>query len=142
MFKCRVEYSIKRKSNIKMFFITSSYRMESINSSANSTRAQSAPAQPNAVSTPPSTPAANANATHTFEEIFKIFSKFGDHKSVGDCITLSNSDKWFKQAKVIDGKKITTVDTGIYFKQIAKFDSEQCFSLLLNNYLFLEQRKL
>lgn len=32
---------------------------------------------------------------------------------------MSNSDKWFKQAKVID-KKITTTDTGIAWKQIAK----------------------
>lgn len=51
---------------------------------------------------------------------FRSFAKFGDSKSTGDSITLSNSDKWFKQAKVIDGKKITTVDTGIYFKKIAK----------------------
>lgn len=28
------------------------------------------------------------------------------------------SDKWMKQAKVIDGKKITTTDTGIYFKKL------------------------
>ncbi|RWS10882.1 TPPP family protein CG4893-like protein [Dinothrombium tinctorium] len=70
-----------------------------------------------------SEPPANAKANSgnvSFEEMFKAFAKFGDSKSVGDAITLSNSDKWFKQAKVIDGKKITTVDTGIYFKQIAK----------------------
>lgn len=61
-----------------------------------------------------------ANAGGTFESMFKVFAKFGDSKSTGDAITLSNSDKWFKQAKVIDGKKVTTTDTGIYFKQIAK----------------------
>ena len=89
--------------------------MESVNSNSSpSERTQSAPAQPTAPTTPP------ANAPPNFEELFKVFAKFGDHKSVGDCITLSNIDKWFKQAKVIDGKKITTVDTGIYFKQIAK----------------------
>ncbi|XP_063983930.1 tubulin polymerization-promoting protein homolog isoform X2 [Diachasmimorpha longicaudata] len=48
---------------------------------------------------------------------FKAFSKFGDTKSDGKHITLSQSDKWMKQAKVIDGKKITTTDTGIYFKK-------------------------
>lgn len=48
---------------------------------------------------------------------FKAFSKFGDIKSDGKLITLSQSDKWMKQAKVIDGKKITTTDTGIYFKK-------------------------
>ncbi|XP_015786377.1 TPPP family protein CG45057 [Tetranychus urticae] len=69
----------------------------------------------------------NNNVTSTspspdnpFESNFRSFAKFGDSKSTGEAITLSNSDKWFKQAKVIDGKKITTVDTGIYFKKIAK----------------------
>lgn len=47
---------------------------------------------------------------------FRQFSKFGDSKSDGKMITLSQSDKWMKQAKVID-KKITTTDTGIYFKK-------------------------
>ncbi|RZC42289.1 p25-alpha domain containing protein [Asbolus verrucosus] len=54
----------------------------------------------------------------TFEENFKAFAKFGDPKSDGKLITLSNSDKWMKQAKVIDGKKVTTTDTGIYFKKL------------------------
>lgn len=52
-----------------------------------------------------------------FQANFKAFSKFGDTKSDGKSITLSQSDKWMKQAKVIDGKKITTTDTGIYFKK-------------------------
>ena len=55
-----------------------------------------------------------------FESIFKTFAKFGNSKSNGGAITLSNSDKWFKQANVIDNKTITTVDTGICFKKIAK----------------------
>lgn len=54
------------------------------------------------------------------EEQFRTFARFGDSKSSGEAITLSNIDKWMKQAKVIDAKKITTTDTGIYFKQIAK----------------------
>ncbi|XP_066251332.1 tubulin polymerization-promoting protein homolog [Euwallacea similis] len=53
----------------------------------------------------------------SFAEQFKTFAKFGDPKSDGRQITLSNSDKWMKQAKVIDGKKITTTDTGIAFKK-------------------------
>ena len=52
-----------------------------------------------------------------FKDQFKAFSKFGDTKSDGKHITLSQSDKWMKQAKVIDGKKVTTTDTGIYFKK-------------------------
>ena len=65
-----------------------------------------------------STPASPSAATGgTFLSSFKAFSKFGDSKSDGKLITLSQSDKWMKQAKVIDGKKITTTDTGIYFKK-------------------------
>ncbi|KAH8297544.1 hypothetical protein KR054_002300 [Drosophila jambulina] len=52
----------------------------------------------------------------SFADQFKAFSKFGDTKSDGKLITLSQSDKWMKQAKVID-KKITTTDTGIHFKK-------------------------
>lgn len=58
--------------------------------------------------------------TVTFESNFKAFAKFGDPKSDGKQITLSNSDKWMKQAKVIDSKTITTTDTGIYFKKLKK----------------------
>lgn len=53
-----------------------------------------------------------------FQDAFKAFSKFGDPKSDGKLITLSQSDKWMKQAKVIDGKKITTTDTAINFKKL------------------------
>lgn len=55
--------------------------------------------------------------TQAFKDQFKAFSKFGDTKSDGKHMTLSQSDKWMKQAKVIDGKKVTTTDTGIYFKK-------------------------
>lgn len=64
--------------------------------------------------TPKSAPASSAAA---FKEQFKAFSKFGDPKSDGKHLTLSQSDKWMKQAKVID-KKITTTDTGIHFKKL------------------------
>ncbi|XP_059609150.1 tubulin polymerization-promoting protein homolog isoform X2 [Phlebotomus argentipes] len=53
----------------------------------------------------------------SFREAFKAFSKFGDTKSDGKHVTLSQSDKWMKQAKVID-KKITTTDTAIHFKKL------------------------
>lgn len=70
----------------------------------------------NGTATPPATN--NDTSSASFSEIFKAFAKFGDPKSDGKQITLSNSDKWMKQAKVIDGKKITTTDTGIYFKKL------------------------
>lgn len=59
----------------------------------------------------------SASGCADFKEQFKAFSKFGDTKSDGKLITLTQSDKWMKQAKVID-KKITTTDTGIHFKKL------------------------
>lgn len=53
----------------------------------------------------------------TLKEQFRNFSKFGDTKSDGKMLTLSQADKWFKQAKVIDGKSITTTDTAITFNK-------------------------
>ncbi|KAK8397731.1 hypothetical protein O3P69_004485 [Scylla paramamosain] len=53
----------------------------------------------------------------TLKEQFRNFSKFGDTKSDGKMMTLSQADKWFKQAKVIDGKTITTTDTAITFNK-------------------------
>lgn len=71
----------------------------------------------------PESPASNggegeaSGGSHSLKELFEAYSKFGDPKSDGKSITLSNSDKWFKQAKVFD-KKLTTVDTGICFKKM------------------------
>ncbi|XP_026285275.1 tubulin polymerization-promoting protein homolog isoform X1 [Frankliniella occidentalis] len=73
----------------------------------------------NGTATPPpasAAPAASSPPSAAFKEQFKAFSKFGDTKSDGKHITLSQSDKWMKQAKVID-KTITTTDTGIHFKK-------------------------
>ena len=53
-------------------------------------------------------------------ELFGAFAKFGDKKADGKTIKLSQSDKWFKQAKVIEGKKMSTTDTGIAFRKIGK----------------------
>lgn len=69
----------------------------------------------NSANSTPSSP--GSTQPGSFLTSFKAFSKFGDPKSDGKLITLSQSDKWMKQAKVIDGKKITTTDTGIYFKK-------------------------
>ncbi|XP_015116999.1 TPPP family protein CG45057 [Diachasma alloeum] len=55
----------------------------------------------------------------TLEEQFTAFSKFGDTKSDGKQVTLSQSDKWMKQAQVFD-KKITTTDTAICFNKFKR----------------------
>lgn len=53
----------------------------------------------------------------SFEAQFDAFSKFGDAHSDGKSLTLSQSDKWMKQANVFD-KKISTTDTAIHFKKL------------------------
>lgn len=51
----------------------------------------------------------------TLQDQFVLFSKFGDAKSDGKTITLTQSDKWLKQALILDGRTITVTDTGIVF---------------------------
>lgn len=57
-----------------------------------------------------------AKGVSKLEQQFAQFSKFGDSKSDGKTITLTNIDKWFKQAQIFD-KKLTTTDTGITFNK-------------------------
>jgi hypothetical protein len=51
---------------------------------------------------------------------FELFSKFGDSGSTGFQITLSQTDRWLRQAQVIDGWNVTTIDTAIAFRKISK----------------------
>ena len=51
---------------------------------------------------------------------FELFSKFGESGSDGSQITLTQSDKWLRQAKVIDGWNLTTTDTAITFRKISR----------------------
>lgn len=62
------------------------------------------------------------------KEQFEAYGKFGDKAADGKTIKLSQSDKWFKQAKVIDGKTITTTDTGIAFRKISKKSPKLTFT--------------
>lgn len=59
-----------------------------------------------------------ASGGANLEQQFQAFAKFGDSKADGKTITLTNIDKWLKQAKVVDGKKISTTDTGICFNKL------------------------
>jgi hypothetical protein len=51
---------------------------------------------------------------------FQLFSKFGESGSDGRQITLTQSDKWLRQAKVIEGWNVTTTDTAIAFRKISR----------------------
>jgi len=113
---------------------------------------------PTAAGTPSTTPVSGASTPNTpatppgksaptFKAQFKAFSKFGDTKSDGQHLTLSQSDKWMKQASIFSGKKITTTDTGIYFKKLKQqklgFDDYNKFleDLTKNKKVDLEEMK-
>ena len=51
---------------------------------------------------------------------FQSYSKLGDRRSDGSHISCSQSDKWLKQARIIDGRMLTTVDTAILWKKLCK----------------------
>ncbi|CAG9772775.1 unnamed protein product [Ceutorhynchus assimilis] len=73
------------------------------------------------------------------DQQFILFSKFGDPKSDGKTITLTQVDKWFKQAQIFD-RKFTPTDTGVAFN---KFKSKTINLSNFNNFLddLAEQKK-
>lgn len=53
----------------------------------------------------------------TLDQQFAAFAKFGDPKADGKTITLTKSDRWLKQANILDEDNITLTDTGILFNK-------------------------
>lgn len=53
-------------------------------------------------------------------DLFAMYARFGDTHSNGQHITLTQSDKWLKQAGVVDNWNITTTDTAIYYRKISR----------------------
>lgn len=68
----------------------------------------------------------------SFSEAFEAFATLGDESSSGKFISLSQSNEWMNQAKIIDGTIITTTDTAIAFKKkkTIKMDIEQYIKFL------------
>ena len=62
------------------------------------------------------------------EEQFTLFSRFGSIGFNGINITLSQSDKWLKQAGIIDGWNITTTDTAIALRKFSRGATRLGFS--------------
>ena len=64
--------------------------------------------------------------TAHLKDQFVAFAKFGmPRHHDGSHITLSQSDKWLKQARVVDGKNVTTTDTGILFRKMSRFEQKK-----------------
>ena len=57
--------------------------------------------------------------TRSLKDQFTLFATFGSRGHDGRHITLSQSDKWMKQAGVVDGRTLTTTDTGILFRKMS-----------------------
>jgi len=51
---------------------------------------------------------------------FQLYSMVGDRLSDGTSIRLSQSDKWFKEAGIINKEGFSTTDTDIAFRKISK----------------------
>ncbi len=62
----------------------------------------------------------SSRAKERLKEQFVTFSQFGDRNSDGKHITLSRSDKWLKQAGVVDDEFVTTTDTAILFRKMSR----------------------
>ncbi|XP_045784445.1 tubulin polymerization-promoting protein homolog [Maniola jurtina] len=56
----------------------------------------------------------------TLDGQFYEFAKMMDKKRDGKTITLYFSDFWFRQAKLLDDRKLTMTDTGIAFNKFSK----------------------
>ena len=72
---------------------------------------------------------------------FLLFARFGETCSDGSQITLTQSDKWLRQAKVIDGWNVTTTDTAIAFRKISRGSLDLSFSSWLQFLQELGRRK-
>lgn len=55
------------------------------------------------------------------EQQFISYAKFGDPKADGKSITLSKSDRWLKQADILDDIKVTYTETGVIFSRFKYF---------------------
>ncbi|XP_028172140.1 TPPP family protein CG45057-like [Ostrinia furnacalis] len=56
----------------------------------------------------------------TLESQFFEFAKLLDNKRDGLTITLYRSDYWMRQSKLIDDRKLTMTDTGIFWWKFCK----------------------
>jgi hypothetical protein len=56
----------------------------------------------------------------SLRELFVYYARLGEHGATGQHISLTQSDKWLKQAGVIDNWNVTTTDTAIAFRKISR----------------------
>ncbi|KAB0796792.1 hypothetical protein PPYR_10853 [Photinus pyralis] len=54
----------------------------------------------------------------TLKQQFEFFARYGAKGTDGDKITLTNTDYWLRQAKILDDRKVTLTDTGVCFNKM------------------------
>ena len=68
-----------------------------------------------------STGSNNSLLRSALERQFDMFSRFGGSETQGNQITLTQSDKWLRQARVIDSWNVTTIDTALAFRLMTDY---------------------
>ena len=53
-------------------------------------------------------------------ELFSFYAKWGDPYSTGHHMTLTQAEKWFSQAGIVDNWNVTTTDTALSFRKISR----------------------
>ena len=54
-------------------------------------------------------------------ELFSFYGRLGDPHATGQHISLAQTEKWLRQAEVIDNWNITSTDTAIAYRKISRF---------------------
>lgn len=62
-----------------------------------------------------------AHGGATLEQQFASFARYGTTDKYEKTITLTQIDRWLIQANVLDGKKVTKVDTGVLFNKFKTY---------------------
>ena len=55
-------------------------------------------------------------------ELFSFYGRLGDPHATGQHISLAQTEKWLRQAEVIDNWNITSTDTAIAYRKISRLE--------------------
>ncbi|XP_049818389.1 tubulin polymerization-promoting protein homolog isoform X2 [Aethina tumida] len=78
---------------------------------------------------------------YPLDQQFTSFAKYNDSKSDGKRITIQQLDLWFLQAEIIDYKRVTHTDTGVYFNRFKQLSIDyKTFLIFLQ--MFCQEKDL
>ena len=70
-----------------------------------------------------------AAAKPALRELFAHYARFGDPHSTGHHITLAQTDKWFRQAGIVDNWNVTATDTAISYRKVSRYIKNKTLTL-------------